>query len=248
MKPLSLRQPPAGAQFTGLKTPKETVQMIGKPKVKVPESISVDLGVVDIYVTNYGKNIQFGGGGLETDVGKRLTSPTKGMSIPTRGVPLGVRGLPFGTTLGQLLLGDWGTDAQRDLGERTLAQRFSRMAPEEIAQGIKDVGLIEPKYERHNKQSIDVNAVRIEEILSHVPDRVRVEVKELLKREYILLSGVGYAELVPSWRRQRALGVEALSGREVRARKKKARSKLKVGNQKVGNQKVRPETQVIRIL
>ena len=240
-KPLSLGQPPAGAQFTGLKTPKETVQMIGEPKVKVPESISVDLGVVDIYVTDYGKNIQFGGGGLETDVGKRLASPTKGMSIPTA---LGVRGLPFGTTLEQLLLGDWGVDAQRDLGERILAQRLSRMTPEEIAQGIKDVGLIEPEYERHNGQRIDVNAVRIEEILSHMPDRVRAEVGELLKKGYILLPGVGYAEVVPPWRRQRTLKAEALGEGEVRARKKKARSKL-LGEQ---IRDIRPEAKEIRLL
>ncbi len=80
-KPISFSKPPIGAKHTSLKTPKETIQMIGKPEVGVPKSVSVDLGVVDIYITNYGKNIEFRGRGLETDVGKRLSSPTKGMSL-----------------------------------------------------------------------------------------------------------------------------------------------------------------------
>ena len=80
-KPLSLSEPPAGAKFTDLKTPEDTFQMIGKPKVKVPESISIDLGVVDVFITNRGKDIEFVGHGLKTDVGRRIPGPEKGMSL-----------------------------------------------------------------------------------------------------------------------------------------------------------------------
>ena len=81
-KPLSLGAPPAGAIRTEMRTPKETIQLVGRPRVRVPENVSVDLGVVDIHITNFGRNIEFAGSGLETDVGKRIVGPEKGMSIP----------------------------------------------------------------------------------------------------------------------------------------------------------------------
>jgi len=67
------------------------VQMIGRSKAKVPKTISIDLGVTDIYVTDRGRHIEFGGGGLGTNVGKRIESPTKGMSIPKEYAPAGLR-------------------------------------------------------------------------------------------------------------------------------------------------------------
>lgn len=81
-KPISLPRGvvPAGARIGG-RTPRETVQMIGVPGSKVPKSASIDLGVVDVYITNYGRSIRFGGHGEETDVGKSLGSTTTGMTI-----------------------------------------------------------------------------------------------------------------------------------------------------------------------
>ena len=84
-KPVSLDYPPLGAKYTGETTPEKTIQMIGKPGAKVPKDVAIDLGVVDIYISDYGKNIRFAGGGLETSVGKSLAETTKGMSIPASG-------------------------------------------------------------------------------------------------------------------------------------------------------------------
>lgn len=56
--------------------------MVGKPKAKVPESVSIDLGVVDIIITKSGKAIEFKGHGEKTSVGQTLPHTTKGMSIP----------------------------------------------------------------------------------------------------------------------------------------------------------------------
>jgi hypothetical protein len=81
-KPISLRHPPVGAQFIGAKTPKQTIQMIGKPKARVPKSVSVDLGVVDILIENYGEKISFTGEGEMTSVGGSIAGTTRGMSIP----------------------------------------------------------------------------------------------------------------------------------------------------------------------
>ncbi|KKL09971.1 hypothetical protein LCGC14_2560550, partial [marine sediment metagenome] len=61
-------------------TPAETVQMIGESGVEVPETVSVDLGVVDIFISDYGNRIEFGGHGERTDVGQSLPSTTEGMS------------------------------------------------------------------------------------------------------------------------------------------------------------------------
>ena len=80
-KPITLLAPPAGAVRVEMRTPKETVQMVGEPSGPVPERISVDLGIADIYVTNFGRNIEYKGKGLETVVGKRIMLPEKGMSI-----------------------------------------------------------------------------------------------------------------------------------------------------------------------
>ena len=81
--PVPSRYPPMGAVNVGGRTPKETVQMIGKARAPVPEAASIDLGVVDIFISNYGKKIEFGGEGEETKVGMSLPTPTRGMSIGT---------------------------------------------------------------------------------------------------------------------------------------------------------------------
>jgi len=80
-KPISLDFYPVGFKL-GDKTPKGTIQMIGKPRAKVPKSVSIDLGVVDIFIEDYGQSIRFTGHGEETKVGKSLNIPTRGMSIP----------------------------------------------------------------------------------------------------------------------------------------------------------------------
>ena len=85
-KPITLKHPPVGAKFIGAKTPEQTIQMIGKSKAKVPKSASIDLGVVDILIDNYGKDISFTGHGLETVVGSSIAGATKGMSIPASGI------------------------------------------------------------------------------------------------------------------------------------------------------------------
>jgi len=87
-KLLTLRRgiTPMGAIKTDLRTPQETVQKIGEPKSPVPESLSADLGIADLEITNYGQNIQYTGKGLETNVGERVDSPTKGLSVPSKGI------------------------------------------------------------------------------------------------------------------------------------------------------------------
>lgn len=79
-KPITLIHPPEGADISG-RTPKETIQMIGQPGADVPKEVSIDLGIVDIYISNYGKSIEFSGGGQKTEVGKRLGGSTMGMSV-----------------------------------------------------------------------------------------------------------------------------------------------------------------------
>ena len=79
-KPITLKNPPHGAINTGGRTPQQTIQMIGKSGARVPKTASVDLGVVDILIDDYGKAIRFVGRGLETQVGS--LSKTTGMSVP----------------------------------------------------------------------------------------------------------------------------------------------------------------------
>lgn len=85
-KPITVKNPPIGARFIGEKTPDKTIQMIGKPGAKVPKSVTVDLGVVDIKIEDYGQRIGFSGRGLETVTGHSIPGATTGMSIPGRGV------------------------------------------------------------------------------------------------------------------------------------------------------------------
>jgi hypothetical protein len=85
-KPYFSFVPPKGAVNTDKRTPEETIQIIG-PKDKVPERVSIDLGVEDIFLKKSPKpSIRFTGGGLKTIVGQRIMVPEKGMSIPSSGV------------------------------------------------------------------------------------------------------------------------------------------------------------------
>lgn len=81
-KPLTLPKGvvPEGARLDG-RTPQETIQMIGVSTAVVPESISIDLGIVDVFISDFGRNIEFRGKGEGTDVGERLPSTTQGMSV-----------------------------------------------------------------------------------------------------------------------------------------------------------------------
>jgi len=77
---------PAGAVNTSLRSPYTTIQVIGKPRAEVPETISADIGIADVEIYDYGRNIRFAGRGMLTDVGERLESPTRGISIPSVGI------------------------------------------------------------------------------------------------------------------------------------------------------------------
>jgi len=85
-KPVSLGgTPPMGAKVGG-RTQKETLQIIGEAKARVPRRIDIDLGWTDIVVMN-GEEIESSGAtGLETNVGTRIDSPTKGMSVDGAGI------------------------------------------------------------------------------------------------------------------------------------------------------------------
>ena len=82
-KPRTLQKgiTPMGARFINLRTPQDTIQMIGDPGAPVP-NVSIDLGVADIYISDQAQSIEYRGRGLETDVGGRVAGPAKGMSIP----------------------------------------------------------------------------------------------------------------------------------------------------------------------
>jgi len=86
-KTRTLFAPPIGAVKTGNKTARGTIQMIGTPDARVPEKVSLDLGFVDAFISEYGRKIDFTGKGEKTDVGGRMESPTKGMSIPGEAYP-----------------------------------------------------------------------------------------------------------------------------------------------------------------
>jgi len=76
-KPITIKTAPVGAILKG-RTPAQTIQMIGKPGAEVPESFVIDMGVTDIYVSDYGKKIKFKGRGLKTRA-SGVRSRTKGM-------------------------------------------------------------------------------------------------------------------------------------------------------------------------
>lgn len=72
---------PIGADLSGGNSPYTTIQRIGKSSVVVPERISIDEGITDAFITDYGRNISYSGKGERTDVGERLSSTTKGMTV-----------------------------------------------------------------------------------------------------------------------------------------------------------------------
>lgn len=83
-KPYFSFYPPAGAKNTHLKTPEETIQIIGEP-ANVPDQVGIDLGVVDILLLKSPKpTIAFKGKGLITVVGNRIPSTTHGLGVPAK--------------------------------------------------------------------------------------------------------------------------------------------------------------------
>jgi hypothetical protein len=81
-KPITLAKgvQPKDSIRTG-RTPEETIQMIGTAGAKVPQQVTVDLGVADIEISDYGQRISYTGRGERTNVGDRIQSNTVGMSI-----------------------------------------------------------------------------------------------------------------------------------------------------------------------
>jgi len=186
-KPITLSKPPIGALRSADKTPKQTIQMIGKPKAKVPKSASIDLGVVDIQISKYGKEITFTGKGLETIAGGGVASTTKGMSIPAT-APMKVEGytkLAFGTSLRSLTTESYRKDIPKKFADRALSKKLGKMSPQDIAIELKASG---------------VGKERQAEILKKVPDRVRKQVELWLSTtvEYAPTRGFPKAPYLPN--------------------------------------------------
>jgi hypothetical protein len=81
-KPKSLSAPPKGAVRTDSNIPSETIQVIGRSRTaRVPKSISIDMGITDVYTSDSGKSISFKGKGTQTNAGDRIPSNTIGMGI-----------------------------------------------------------------------------------------------------------------------------------------------------------------------
>lgn len=189
-KPITIFHPPLGARYIGEKTPEKTIQMIGKSKAKVPKSVSIDLGVVDIRISNYGREIAYTGKGLETVVGQSIAESTKGMSIPAIApmkVGEGYAKLAFGTSL-RVLVAETYKETKKKIpkkfADRILSNKLSKMSAKKIAKEIKE-------------SKIGTN--RKDEILKMLPDRVRREVELWLgiEIEYAPTRGVPKAELLP---------------------------------------------------
>lgn len=78
LKPITSTTPPRGMKrIRG--TPQQTLTFIGD---KVPfKNVAFDLGISDGFIDVKARKITFTGGGLATDVGTRLPSPTRGVAL-----------------------------------------------------------------------------------------------------------------------------------------------------------------------
>jgi len=186
-KPITLDHPPMGATNLGEKTPEKTIQMIGKPKAKVPKDASIDLGVVDIKISNYGKRIDFVGKGLETVAGHSIASTTKGMSVPAKGSieVSGYAKLAFGTDLRSLVNETYQKKIPKKFADKVLGQKLGKMSAKAIAAEIKET---------------KVSPSRRTEILKMLPDRVRREVElwETMVDDYAPTRGMPPVKAVPT--------------------------------------------------
>ena len=71
---------PIGAKFTDLRTPQETIQVIGDAGASVPD-FRIDLGKTDIFITDRAQMIRYAGRGDQTDVGVRIPDNGQGMTV-----------------------------------------------------------------------------------------------------------------------------------------------------------------------
>ena len=137
VKPISLgRTAPIGAvRNTGSNRPVDTVQVIGSVE-GIPQDIAVDLGFVDVIITG-GDTIEFVSGGLKTNVGKRINSPTKGMSVHDMGVSV-IR-----------TQGEEEMEAYRPVEPITLPEMPEvDVEPEEQEDDLSDITSISPEEEK----------------------------------------------------------------------------------------------------
>ncbi len=180
LKPFNLiGQTPIGWKEQG-RTPNETLQIIGTAK-KVPKSILIDLGFSDILIIN-GKTIQFAGGGLVTDVGTRLPSPTRGMSAPE--APSGMDALPLGSSFAEFIRRVPKDKAQKDFMLARMSEYMGKMTSKEIASEVRIA-----QDEGHLKPSKRVLSITLEDILKRLPDleRGNIKLEQLeMQRETVL--------------------------------------------------------------
>ena len=171
-KPISLiGKQPEGWRELG-RTPEETIQVIGESEAEVPKVISVDLGVVDVFIYE-GQRIEFKGGGEETNVGTRIDEPTMGMSVPAeQPTPL-----KYGTTFQEAVAYVPHSEAQREFIEDRIAEQMSKMSTDELAAEIK---------------AAEVSEERQKQLLSHIPDKQREVVREKMKPKYFARVGKGF--------------------------------------------------------
>lgn len=84
-KPDTLKYPPQGVtKFAkGEGSAYKTAQVIGGREAVKDYLVDVDMGVVDVFTEGARDRIRFSGGGLRTNVGKRMPSKVKGMTVRT---------------------------------------------------------------------------------------------------------------------------------------------------------------------
>jgi hypothetical protein len=239
-KPITLGNPPAGAIRTEMHTPQETIQVIGQAGAPIPEAISIDLGVVDILITDSGRNIRYVGKGMQTDVGERIIGPEKGMSIPSQGLQevkpmieatetqkVEDAATPTPVSATPQVVQPLGISG---LPTGTTFDEFIRIAPQSAAQKEFVEARMSELMNRMSSREIatkldeaGVDDARRNEILSRLPDEKRLEVLRLMTERLYSRVGSGYAfaQAAPG---TKPLG--ALTSKKLLATKKLAKVKL----------------------
>lgn len=192
------------------RTPFETIKTVrGEP---FTEPVTLDLGIQDIIVKNPG--IQPGKpGAIKYEADPKQVSPSDfvlGQPIIRGTSDEALSKMPLGTTLKQLVIGNYKETIPTDIIDRMLSQKIAKASDKEIVDTLlpiyqqEQLALLASQTPEIASMTLELNGTSsriktIDEILKHLPDRKRNQIKRQLEeytQTYAPIRGVPKPKLI----------------------------------------------------
>lgn len=168
-------------KITDKKTAYATIQQIrGKPK---PEPTTLDMGIMDVVVTSPVKEPgKKGAIKFSRDI-KQKTAGDIELGAGGRSEK-GIGKLPLGTSLKQLITGNYPSGVSQSMVSKMLSQKVRKASRQELVTALASTFIYEQQYSSTPSSSGGGIHQSTADVLSHLPDRVRKQVERQLQEYY----------------------------------------------------------------